>query len=119
MAIASRPINSSMRHQHPPDAPTETILDLWYTVLGDTVLDYAYKDLEDQVPGDWLMDNIRRVVARLVVEVNGSNWEIKGTPYTVYWSWNNATQKVQARLKLKETNGNHRQQSAPHQDAQP
>lgn len=119
MAIASRPLNSRLKYPHPPDASLETILDLWYTVLGEAVLDYAYKDLEDQVTGDWLMDNIRRVVARALVNVSGSTWEVKGTPYTMYWSWNNATQKVQAVLKLKARNANSGQQSARHTNAQP
>lgn len=119
MAIASQPLNSRLKYPFPLDAPVETILDLWYTVLGDTVLDYAYDELLDLIPDDWLMNNIRRVVARLIVDVHESKWVVSGTPYTVHWQWNNHTQKVNVKLIMKETNGNHRQQSVAHQDAQP
>lgn len=120
MAIASRPINSILPPSHPPDAPFETILDLWYTVLGEAVLDYSYEDLVDNVPGDWLMDNIRRVVARLVRNISSDKWAVANTPYTVYWQWSNASQKVQAVLKLTKVNdGNFGQQSARHTNTQP
>jgi hypothetical protein len=115
-----QPINSKLRHFHPIDAPLNVILDLWYTVFGDTVLDYTYEDLEQTVTGDWLADNIRRVVARLVVEIAGSKWDAWDSPYTVNWQWNNASQKVQAVLKLmKETDGNYREQGTTNPDAKP
>jgi hypothetical protein len=100
VAIAFQQTSSPIPDPYPLDAPLETILDIWYTVLGEAVLGYAYEELQDNVPKDWLMDNIRRVVARLILYGRASVWDVPGTPYVLHYSWN-STQAVKAILKLK------------------
>ena len=95
------------------DAPTITILDLWYAAYKDRCVEFDYSAVNGDTHDDWLMRNMALVAYRVVHGVGvfkrvgpraGQLVHSEG-PYGISVAFNNQRQVLLVALFLKEDDG--------------
>lgn len=126
MAIASQKMPDVFaRNLRPPDAPLDTILDLWYLRHGSLLYTARIVDIQDDAPrADFLTRNYMRVIGYIRahhahVWHSAGDYTLDRGPYRLRMYHSSIDDSILSRLELKADNENHREQSVADTNATP